>query len=241
MCLRISARQASLGVVGIVVIASLAGCSGASPASPLVNPLPIVTAISPASGVPGATMTVTLTGTHFVASSGTTVSVSGTGVTVARVTVESDISLSTLFVIDLAADPGSHAVTVTTSGGTSGAQTFTVNPPPPTLTSALTAAAGAVGSTVHETLNGTNFVVGTTTVAVSGLGVAVTNVSVTSSSALAAGAVVPARHAIVRPSTAGIGTSLSFDLVIDQTAALGDRTVTITTPGRTITGPTFTV
>ena len=61
---------------------------------------------------------------------------------------------------------GARTVTVTTAGGTSGPQAFTISPPPPTLTS-VSPNQGIRGSTVAVTLTGTNFVVGATTVTVS--------------------------------------------------------------------------
>ena len=75
-------------------------------------------------------MAVTLTGTNFVVGA-TTVNVSGAGVTVTNVVVGSATSLTASFVIDPAAAVGARTVTVTTAGGTSGAQTFTINLPRP--------------------------------------------------------------------------------------------------------------
>ena len=72
--------------------------------------------------------------------------------------------------LDAAAAAGARTVTVTTAGGTSGGQTFTITlpaPGAPTLTS-VAPNQGVQGSTVAVTLTGTNFVVGATTVAVSG-------------------------------------------------------------------------
>ena len=57
--------------------------------------------------------------------------VSGGGVTVNNVVVGSSTSLTANFVLDLAAASGPRTVTVTTAGGTSGAQTFTITLPPP--------------------------------------------------------------------------------------------------------------
>ena len=75
-------------------------------------------------------------------------------------------------------------MTVTTAGGTSGGQTFTIDLPPapgaPTLTS-VAPNQGIRGTTVAVTLTGTNFVVGATTVNVSGAGVTVNTVVVGSS------------------------------------------------------------
>ena len=72
---------------------------------------------------------VTLTGTNFVAGT-TTVTVAGGGVTATNVIVGSGTSLTASFVLDLTAD-GPRTVTVTTAGGTSGGQTFTINQPAP--------------------------------------------------------------------------------------------------------------
>ena len=91
---------------------------------------------------------VALTGTNFIAG-GTTVNVSGTGVTVTVVAVNDNTSLGTArrntsraasfvntntlmtanFVIDAAAAPGARNVTVTTAGGTSNSLSFTVSAP----------------------------------------------------------------------------------------------------------------
>ena len=114
--------------------------------------------------------------------------VSGAGVTVNNVVVGSTTSLTANFVLDAAAATGARTVTVTTAGGTSGGQTFTINPPAPvapTLTS-VSPNQGLRGTTVAVTLTGTNFVVGATTVAVSGAGVTVNNVVVGSTTSLTA-------------------------------------------------------
>ena len=69
--------------------------------------------------------------------------------------------------LDPAAAEGPRTVTVTTVGGTSGPQGFTISLPPPTLTSVVPNQ-GILGTTVAVMLTGTNFAVGATTVAVSG-------------------------------------------------------------------------
>ena len=86
----------------------------------------------------------------------------------------------------------------------------------PTLTS-VSPNQGIQGTTVAVTLTGTNFVVGATTVTVSGGGVTVTNVIV------------------------GSGTSLTANFVLDPTAAAGPRTVTVTTAAGTSGAQTFTI
>lgn len=91
----------------------------------IAPPLPTITSVVPASGLTGSTVSATLTGTNFLTNA-TTFSVSGAGVTVEQVSVANGTSLTANLVIDATATPGSRDVTVTTSGGTSVAQTFTV-------------------------------------------------------------------------------------------------------------------
>src|SRR4029077_299981 len=89
--------------------------------------------INPTSGVQGQSVPVTLTGTSFVA--GATIGVSGAGITVTNTTVVSVTQITATFTIAGNAATGAQTVTVTTSGGTSGVQPFTVNLAAPTLTS----------------------------------------------------------------------------------------------------------
>ena len=172
---------------------------------------PTLTSVTPNQGILGTTVAVTLTGTNFVA--GATVAVSGGGVTVSNVVVSNATSLTADFAIGAGAAPGASSVTVTTGVGTSGAQTFTIDPLPgagtPTLTS-VSPNQGLRGTTVAVTLTGTNFVVGATTVNIIGAtGITVTNVIV------------------------GSGTSLTANFVLDPAAAIGSRSVTVTTAGGT--------
>lgn len=182
-------------------------------------PPPTLTAIVPASGSQGATPTVTLTGSNFV-TGGTTIVIGGTGVSALGTTVLSSTTVVAAFAIDAAAALGPRNITITTAGGTSTAQTFTVNPPllAPTLTN-IAPANGKRSDVVDVTLTGTNFVTGPggTTVAVSGTGVTVADL------------------------VAGSSTSLTAKFVISGTATLGSRTVTVTTGGGTSGSQTFTV
>ena len=86
---------------------------------------PTLTSVTPNQGILGTTVAVTLTGTNFVVGA-TTVNVSGGGVTVDNIVVGSATSLTANFVSIAAAAAGARTVTVTTAGGTSGGQTFTV-------------------------------------------------------------------------------------------------------------------
>ena len=177
---------------------------------------PALTNISPNQGAPGTTVPVTLTGTNFIVGA-TTVNVNSGGVSATNAIVISATSLTVDIVITAAPVLGAHTVTVTTSHGTSGPQTFTVNPLAPTLTS-VSPNQGVLDTTVTGvTLTGTNFVVGATTVAVSGSGVTVSNVVV------------------------GSVTSLTADFVLDPAATLGAHQVTVTTAGGTSGQQTFTI
>ena len=142
--------------------------------------------------------------------------VSGGGVVGSVVNVTSRTSLTGTFNIDANADLGAHMVGATTAGGASESQTFTVKPPPPTIT-AMAPASGVAGTTVIVTLSGTNFVPNGMTVAVDGVGVTPTNVTVTGS------------------------TSLTVTFAISSAAGLGTHSVTVTTAGGTSAGQSFTV
>src|SRR6185369_17663458 len=109
---------------------------------------------------------------------------SGTGVTVGTVTVNSPTSISTSFTIAANAATGARSVTVTTPVGTSTGATFTINAVPvPTIT-LIQPNAGDVGTAVPVTITGTNFIVGNTTVQVTGTGVTVGAINVTGPTSL---------------------------------------------------------
>ena len=202
-----------------VTVTTPGGTSGGQTfmVSAAAPPPPTLTSVSPNLGTKGTTaitVPVTLTGTNFVA--GAMVAVSGTGVTVNTIVVVNSTSLTANFVIDPAAATGARTVTVTTSGGTSGGQTFTINlPAAPTLTS-VSPNEGLRGTTVAVTLTGTNFVAGAT-VAVSGTGVTVNTIVV------------------------GSSTSLTANFVLDGLAADDLRAVTVTTAGGTSGSQTFLI
>ncbi len=147
-------------------------------------PSPVLTSLSPASGSPSATISITLTGQNFIPGS-TAVLASGTGLTVSSVTVTGPNTLLANFTIDASAT-GSRSITVTTAMGTSSSLTFTINTlVAPTLTS-ISPAAGSEGTYVPVTLTGTNFIPGATTVVVNGLGVTPAQVSANSSTSITA-------------------------------------------------------
>jgi len=100
-----------------------------------VTPLPPPTliSISPVTGPQNTTVSVTLTGTGFVAGQ-TAVIVSGTGITVGTVTVNTTgTSITTTFAIAAGASLGARNVTVNVGGQTSNPVVFTVTPAPSTI------------------------------------------------------------------------------------------------------------
>jgi hypothetical protein len=168
-------KMRSLGLGMALLLAVLvAGCGG--------TPSPTLSAIAPSSGIQGAVVAVTLTGTNFA--TGSTISLSGTGVTVSNVTVASSTSITATFTITATAPTGAQNVTVTSRSKISGSQAFTVNSGAPTLTS-VSPSTGAEGQAVSVTLTGTLFAAGST-VALSGTGVTVSNTVVVSSTSITA-------------------------------------------------------
>src|SRR2546428_2168925 len=87
---------------------------------------------SPSSGAPGASLTVTVTGTSFQAGASASF---GAGVTVNSTTVVSAPQLSVALTIDASAAMGPRDVTVSNPGGQSAIRPggFSVAPPPPTI------------------------------------------------------------------------------------------------------------
>jgi hypothetical protein len=143
------------------------------------------------------------------------VSVSNSGVTVSNVSVVSATQITATFTIASSATLGAANVTVTTTGGTSGAVIFTIIPPVPTLAS-VSPNSGVQGTAVPVTLTGTNFVSGAT-VNVSDSGVTVSNVSVVSA------------------------TQITAAFTIASSATLGAANVTVTTTGGTSGAVTFAI
>jgi hypothetical protein len=196
------AQGTTLGPRAVSVATATCGTTGTVTFTVNPDPQPTLTSIVPAAGGQCATVAVTLTGTNFVV--GSTVAISGTGVTAQGVTVVNVTTITATFVFDATATLGARTVTVTTPGGTSAPVAFTVNPTlPPTLTG-IAPVSGAQGATVAVTLTGTNFIAGST-VAISGTGVTAQGVTVVN------------------------GTTITASFVIDAVAAVGPRSVTVAT------------
>jgi len=117
---------------------------------------PTLTSLSPATGMQGVSVPVTLTGTNFMG--GATVAADNGGVTVGDVSVVSTTQIAATLTIAANATLGAANITVTTAYGTSGAAVFTVAPAAPAGTPAITSlspASGPVGMTVA--IAGSNF------------------------------------------------------------------------------------
>lgn len=177
-----------------------------------VTPDPALTAINPNSGLQGQTLAVTLTGSNFAP--GSTISLSGTGITVTGTSVVSSTQINATFAIAATAPVGAQKVTVTSQGRVSNSVTFTVNTGL-ALTS-IVPNSRPQGQTVSVTLTGTNFAAGAT-IGFSGTGIAATNIVVVSS------------------------TQITATFTIAPNATIGPQNVTVTSQGRTSNAVPFTV
>ena len=177
---------------------------------------PTLASISPNTSNRANTVGVTLTGANF-SNLGSSVSVSGTGITISNVTVVSSTTITATFTIANNATVSSRTVSVTTGGLTTNTVSFGVTaPPPPTLASITPNAHTRGGAGFGVTLIGTNFTTGTT-ITVPGGGVTVSAITVVSS------------------------TKITATFTISPFASRTARAVTVSTPGGTSGSKTFTV
>jgi hypothetical protein len=203
---------ASLGARNVTVTNPAPGGGSATLAGRFTvldaNPVPTLSAVSPAEGQRNTAVPVTLTGSGFV--SGLTTVSFGPDITVNDVAVVSATSLTATLVIEPSASLGAPNVTVTNPAPGGGSATlvggFTVVDanPIPTL-SAVSPAEGQRQATLPVTLTGSGFGAGLTTVSF-GPDITVSDVVVVSA------------------------TSLTATLVIGSGASLGARNVTVTNP-----------
>ncbi len=115
-------RVKKMWFMALLLVVFVAGCGREQGILP-----PTLTSISPNRGLQGQAVGVTLTGTNFA--TGATVNVSGSLLTVSNMTVVSSTQITATFTIAANASPGDRTVTVTTSGVTTAAVTFTIAPP----------------------------------------------------------------------------------------------------------------
>jgi len=155
--LRANTPAAAAGTYAIQVT-NPDGQAGTLGAAYTYRAAPTVTSVSPASGPTGGGTTITVNGTAFV--SGATVRVNGVAAT--SVTF---LSATQVRAVTPAGAAGAQAVQVTNPDGQaatlSGAFTYTVSTPAPTLT-AVSPASGPVAGGTAVTLTGTNFAAGAT-------------------------------------------------------------------------------
>src|SRR5947208_3561264 len=135
-------------------ILSLVLVLSAATASTVLAAKPTITSISPTSTIAGSgQFTLTVNGTNFVSTS--TVNWNGSPLTT---TFVSSTQLTAIVPAANVATVGTASVTVVNpapGGGTSNSVTFTINPPPPVITSATTAS-GTVGVAFSYQITATN-------------------------------------------------------------------------------------
>jgi hypothetical protein len=172
-----------------------------------------LSSITPNSGAQGQTMEVDITGQNTAFVAGNTLVSFGTGITVNSVSVNSPTTISAIITIANTATVGPRTVSVTT-----GAQSvalnngFAVTATVPSLSS-LSPTSGTQGQSLAVNITGQNtaFAQGTTQVSF-GAGIIVSNVTV--------------QNAL----------TLSAQIALAADAAVGPRTVTITTGAQVVTG-----
>ncbi len=218
--------NATAGTRNVTVTTSIA-TSGPRPFTTIAS-LPTISTINPITGpASGTAIPITLTGANFVegvnpatSQKWTTVSVSGSNVTVGPVTVTGASSISTTFTFDVNATPGPRNVTVTTPLGTTVTpRVFNLTSAAPTLTSMSRTSASPADNGVTITLRGANFIEGQTTLTFAGSGTIISGHTVT-----------------VLSSTSG-----TITLNLPLTTSPGTRTVTVSNGLGSSAGRTFVV
>jgi Right handed beta helix region/Immunoglobulin I-set domain len=125
------------------------------------NPVPAITSLSPATiTAGGAAFTLTVNGSNFV--SGSTVQWNGSSRTTTYVSATQLTAAITAADIATAGTASVTVINPSPGGGTSQAQTFTTNNPAPALTSVSPSSATAGGASFTLTVNGNNFISGST-------------------------------------------------------------------------------
>lgn len=199
------------------------GTSGSQSFTINAPPAPTLSGIAPAVGDRLQTLDVVFTGTSFV-NGVSTVNVPA-GFTVNSVTVDSPTQLTANIAVSATAPLGANSFTVTNTpaGGTSGAQTFTVSNPAPTVSAVSPNPVNGdllLPTTINSTgVTGTGFIAGVTTVDfVSGA-------------------------TITGTVTVDNSTSITVTDIVYPAATLGNYTVQlrVTNPGRTPVTHTITV
>ncbi len=213
---------AALGARTFTVTNGPAGTSGGQTFTVVNNPAPTLTALGTTSGNRLQTLDVVFTGTGFIQDV-STVNV-GAGITVnGTPTVNSPTQLTANITIGAAAALGGRNFTVTNAapgGGTTAAQTFTVNNPAPTLT-ALGTTSGNRLQTLNVVFTGTGFIAGVSSVTV-GADITLNSTTVnsatqiTASITITAAAATGARNSTVTNAAPGGGTSATQSFTVNN-------------------------
>jgi hypothetical protein len=202
---------------------------------------PVVDTVSPPLiATLGQALAATVSGANLGGVTAAGVTVSGAGVSVSSATPNADgTTLAITFVVDAAADLGTHAVTLTSPGGSAVLQLY-VQRPAPTI-AAVAPAAAEVGATVAVTLTGTNLL--GAALVISGSGVTVGGVAtpddatLTATLTIDAGATASSTEARLLIVTTESGQTTAEFFVV----AAGVLTVTGVVPGAGEPGQTVPV
>jgi hypothetical protein len=204
------------------------------------NPLPNISSINPSSATAGGpAFPLTVNGSGFT--NGATVNF-GSNPVITPSSVTSTQIVATIPAADIAA-AGTVNVTVTNpaAGGTSNAQTFTINNPAPTETSLSPTSATAGGAAFTLTVNGTGFV-STSVVKFNGATKTTTFVSATQlTAAIAAADIATAGTATVTVTNPAPGGGTSGNLSFTINAVSGPALTSIAPATTTVSGAAFTL
>jgi uncharacterized protein (TIGR03437 family) len=213
----------------------------------ILAPGPQITSLSPASGSPGSTVSLSIAGSNLSGVTGVQFSPS-TGITVSNVNATASQVTATVN-IAAGAPTGQVGVSVSSPAGTSNALVFTILAPVPQITS-LSPASGSPGSTVSLSIAGSNLS-GVTAVQFSpSTGITASNVNATASQVTATvtiAASAPAGQVSVSVSSpAGVSNALVFTILapvpqitsLSPTSGSPGSTVSLSIAGSNLSGVT---
>jgi hypothetical protein len=183
--------------------------------------IPTLTSISPAIGLAGTVVPVTITGTHFLQGA-TTLHTSGAEITISAVSVSNPTTLTAVLTIATGASSGFRNVRVMTAGGTSNTLRFV-------LGTAIEPISGLPGTAVPITLMGSGFISGTTTVSIGGAGISIGLANVTNATTLTATLTI-AGNAPTGPRIVTVTTGISSRSVTFWVSAPGVTDSSIRVP-----------
>jgi hypothetical protein len=201
---------------------------------------PVVDAVSPPLiATLGQALVATVSGADLGAVAAAGIAISGAGVSVSSATPSLDgTTLALTFTVDPAADLGTHAVTLTSPGGSAVLQLYVQRPPPSIAT--VEPAAGEVGATVPLTLTGTNLL--GAALVITGSGVTISDVVTPDDATLTATlSIDPATSPSTEPRLLIVTTESGQTTAEFFVVAAGVLTVTGIEPGAGEPGQTVSV